>query len=356
MNEAMESNVIPERQVKKRFSLLGNFPKHLLRVDCTREFEMGYTPFEVRSGSWVALLGECLRVFREGRKHDAVLFYQDRMFLFLFCLLAWVFPWGRPRIISVDLICHRPQSVSKHIKSFVQKQLLRKVDLFLLHAKDLSSYSRYVGIDARRSVYIHYMVKSLSRVLTVPTSDERYILSCGRSTRDYATLIAAVKGLPYRVKILCPENELCLKHETDLATLGADLPTNVEIDHDDGSYESWLAAMARSRMVVLPITHASMYAHGAGTYLVAMALKKCVIISENEGSHGILDDGQAILVPVGDPDTLRRAIVRAWEDDAYREKIAEAGYKYAVTMGDEESLQRRILEACHRYLAGASPG
>lgn len=158
---------------------------------------MDYTAFDVRYSSWVGMLGECLRVFREGRKYYAVLFYQDRWFLFLFCTLAWVCPWGRPKIISVDLICHRPQSFSKRIKSFVQKQLLRKVDLFLLHAYDLSSYGRYLGIDARRSIYIHYMVKSLPRVLTLPTSDKRYILSCGRSTRDYATLIAAVKGLPY---------------------------------------------------------------------------------------------------------------------------------------------------------------
>jgi glycosyltransferase involved in cell wall biosynthesis len=164
-----------------------------------------------------------------------------------------------------------------------------------------------------------------------------------------------VKGLPYRVKILCPETELCLEHGTDLATLSANLPPNVDIEHDDGSYESWLSAMACSRMVVLPITQASMYAHGAGTYLVAMALKKCVIVSENEGSHGILDGGQAILVPVGDPDALRRAIVRAWEDDSYRDKIAEAGYKYAVSMGDEESMQRRILEASRQFLVGFTP-
>lgn len=353
----MQSDYISKRRVQKRFSLLGNLPKHLLRVDCAKEFEMDYHQFDVHVSSMLGLLGECLRVFREGRKHDAVLFYQDRMFLFLFCLLAWVFPWGRPsKIISVDLICHRPQNVSKRIKSFVQKQLLRKVDLFIMHGKDLSGYSRYVGIDGRRSVYIPCIVKSLRRVVTLPTSDERYILSCGRSTRDYATLIAAVRGLPYRVKILCPENELCLQHGTDLATLIGDLPPNVEIEHDDGSYESWLAAIACSRMVVLPITRASMYGHGAGTYLVAMALKKCVIVSENEGTHGILDDGQAILVPVGDPDALRRAIVRAWEDDAYRDRIAEAGYKWAVCMGDEESMQRRILEASQRFLAGASPG
>lgn len=157
------------------------------------------------------------------------------------------------------------------------------------------------------------------------------------------------------MKILCSEDELCLQHGTDLAALSADLPPNVEIKHDDGTYESWLAFMARSRMVVLPITRASIYAHGAGTYLVAMALKKCVIVSENEGSHGILDDGQAVLVPVGDSDALRRAIVRVWKDDAYRDKVAEAGYKYALTMGDEESLQQRILEASYRLLAGGSP-
>jgi len=316
---------------------------------------MDYHQFDVHASSMVDLLGECLRVFREGRKYDAVLFYQDRMFLFLFCLLGWLWPWGRPKIISVDLICHRPLSASKRIKSFVQKQLLRKVDLFLLHSKDLSGYSRYLGIDERRSVYIHYMVKSLPSVVTLPTSDEHYILSCGRSTRDYATLVSAVKGLPYRVKILCPENELSLQHGTDLGTIEAQVPPNVEIVHDDGSYESWLEAMAHSRMVVLPITRASMYAHGAGTYLVAMALQKCVVVSENEGSHGILDDGQAILVSVGDADALRQAIVRAWEDDAYRDKVAESGYKYAVTMGDEENMQRRILEAICRFLAGASP-
>jgi glycosyltransferase involved in cell wall biosynthesis len=82
-----------------------------------------------------------------------------------------------------------------------------------------------------------------------------------------------------------------------------------------------------------------------------MALNKCVIISDCPSTNGILIDGEtAILVPMRDPERLRAAIQRAWEDDDYRRRIAAGGYRYAMSLGGEETLARNVAVAVADFL------
>jgi glycosyltransferase involved in cell wall biosynthesis len=75
-----------------------------------------------------------------------------------------------------------------------------------------------------------------------------------------------------------------------------------------------------------------------------MALKKCVIISSGPTTDDILTQKTAIIVPPEDPESLRRAIKRAFNDDAYRKQIADNGYKYAISLGDEKRLFHSIIK------------
>ena len=84
-----------------------------------------------------------------------------------------------------------------------------------------------------------------------------------------------------------------------------------------------------------------------------MALKKCVIISNCPAVDGILEnDKHAIIVPPGDVDALKNAITRAWTDDEYRNRIAENGYQYAMSLGGTDQLRHNIAKATVEYLQG----
>src|SRR5262249_30868957 len=90
---------------------------------------------------------------------------------------------------------------------------------------------------------------------------------------------------------------------------------------------------------------------GVGAYLLAMALKKCVIISDCPSTWGILHDGEtAVLVPMRDVEALRFAIRKAWEREPFRRRIAEGGYRYACGLGDAATLVRNIAVAVADFL------
>jgi glycosyltransferase involved in cell wall biosynthesis len=52
-----------------------------------------------------------------------------------------------------------------------------------------------------------------------------------------------------------------------------------------------------------------------------------------------------LIVPAGDPDALRHAIERAWNDEDLRRRYADAGYRYAQPLGGEDELRRSVLAA-----------
>jgi glycosyltransferase involved in cell wall biosynthesis len=102
--------------------------------------------------------------------------------------------------------------------------------------------------------------------------------------------------------------------------------------------------MASSRLVVLPIKP-DICGAGIGVYIMAMALRKCVIISSGPGSDDILSDSLAIIVPPKDPAALRAAIVKAFNDTNYRRSYEDNGYNYAMSLrGEERLLQSIVLE------------
>jgi glycosyltransferase involved in cell wall biosynthesis len=77
--------------------------------------------------------------------------------------------------------------------------------------------------------------------------------------------------------------------------------------------------------------------------LNAMLLGKCVIASEGPGLSDVLSD-EILKVPPEDPAALAAVIARAWEDDELRGRTAASGFRYALSLGGEPELYRRILK------------
>jgi len=141
--------------------------------------------------------------------------------------------------------------------------------------------------------------------------------------------------------ILLQSHSLLREHGT--AYPQSILPSNVKEVIDEGTDDSFIANIAKARIIVIPRFKWDINASGISTYLMSMALGKCVIISHGPGTSDILRNREAILVPPEDEEALARAIDDAWRQDELRAEISSNGHEYAKALGDESRLLTDIL-------------
>jgi glycosyltransferase involved in cell wall biosynthesis len=222
--------------------------------------------------------------------------------------------------------------------------LLTQVDRFVLYHRNIDGYSRFYGIDQKRAYYIPFKVNGWEKRESWPnsSSDGEYVLCAGRTLRDTRTFVEAMRKSNRPGILLQQPAEVVLQHGT--RPWDGDLPSNVSLVKDEeGTFESFARYISGARIVVIPRFHNDIAATGISTYLLAMALNRCVIISDGPAASDVLSD-EAVIVPPGDIDALASAITTCWDDKALRTQIAERGYKYAQRLRGEERLLADVLE------------
>jgi glycosyltransferase involved in cell wall biosynthesis len=303
-----------------------------------------HTRIGERAGVWAAFA-----LFFRSFRQDVILLDGNEAYLWLLCLLRWLWPFSRCRLVCVDIMFVKPITIKQRLASRVMRVLLRRVDHFIHYFKDLDGYERYFGIGPARSSFVPFKVNSWEKVPPADelSSDGDCVFTGGRSLRDIDTFLAAMRQVPYPAVLLYHDLPRMAENGTPLS-LDA-LPANVRALEDDGTVGSWLEQMRRARIVVLTTLPSSIRAIGVTSYLMAMAMKKCVIITDGPATRGILRD-EAILVPAGDPVALAAAIERVWNDPALREATAAKGRAYAAQLGGTDRLFRDILRICSQLV------
>jgi glycosyltransferase involved in cell wall biosynthesis len=255
-----------------------------------------------------------------------------------FALFLAVIPGQGCRLVTLDFFLDPPAWQVP-----VVRWTLGCVYKMLVYFRDTARFEALYRLPASRFQYVPFKINSWEMVRQAASCDGSYIFVGGRSRRDFATLFEAVKDLSYPVRILtAPERDLT-PHGTSLA--GLSVPPNVEIIYRDTDEKLWIDLMANARLVVLPIVKDSPVQAGIGVYLKAMALGKCVIISEALGVSDVLDSSHACIVPGGEAGALRTAIETLWNDDERRAAYAQAACAYATPLGGEDQLRTSVLKA-----------
>lgn len=273
-----------------------------------------------------------------------VILHTDPAKLMLACALKCVLPL-RFKIVSVDLIVRTPRSLSGRIKTFIQKILFKRVHRFILYFKDLRGCERLYGIGPERTIYVPFKVNQLEeiqrRLAFEPPGDGDYVMCAGRTMRDIKTFVAAMK------RIQCPgilhqqPADMMAAHGTDVWQ--DELPPNLKLVIDDSySHEVFLDFISKARLIVIPRYKNDIGPAGIATYLVAMAMNKCVVISEGPGVGDVLTN-EAVIVPPEDPEALARQIALLWDDHTRRREIAARGQKYAELVGGDDRLYGDIV-------------
>jgi glycosyltransferase involved in cell wall biosynthesis len=129
------------------------------------------------------------------------------------------------------------------------------------------------------------------------------ICSAGMASRDYATLLAAARGLDVDVKIAA--DSPWFKQRLNITE--EDLSERVEV-RSYGTYAALRELYAESRFVVVPL-HDVPFSAGYTVILEAMAMGKAVIVSRIAQQDDFVVDGQnGLYVEPGDVAKLRERI------------------------------------------------
>lgn len=270
-----------------------------------------------------------------------------------FCLMKVLWPFNACKVVAVDFILSRPTGWKQSIIAWIKGLLLRKVDRFILHFKDTSEYQRIYGIPPSKCVFIPFKVNYWEMMVSdnQPSGIEEYVFTAGRSYRDFPTFIEAMRRVDYPGLLLYEEAALLKRSATDVDL--SNLPTNLRAAKNEGE-QSWVEFIRRAKIVVVPLLPSTMYAPGLSLYLMAMAMGKCVIVTEGLATRGMLTD-EAVTVAPQDSAALATAIKRLWTDEAFRHRTAESGKRFAECCGGEARLLADIVQVCGELCLTSHP-
>ena len=144
---------------------------------------------------------------------------------------------------------------------------------------------------------------------TRPDDPTGYVFACGRESRDYDTLQQAAHGLniPFHV-VASGWSPKAGFASTDSIKTGS----NIVVEAGGLSYRELRARYHRARLVVVPVREVT-YAAGVTSICEGMSMGKAIIATSSPGTRDYVHDGESgWVVPVGDVEALRHAIVTAW--------------------------------------------
>jgi len=267
------------------------------------------------------------RIFRLRKHYDAVVLggyaREDTFYL----LLQRLWPFLRKPVVKNDCYWNKASPIIHRLKRILFQFLDPVVSRYVVYARrEIGVFSETFGLPREKFEFIPYH-STLESGNLVPRQGE-YLFSGGNSNRDYSQLAEAVDGLDLRVVIVCSDQTL-LENIT--------FPRNVELV--DAGREKFRRLMAGSGINVVALKKGALRSAGHQTFLNAMTMGKPVIVTDRRGASDYIEDGiDGMLVPPGNPDALRAAILRLKEDPDLALRLGRAARRKALKWDTEAHL------------------
>lgn len=258
----------------------------------------------------LALVAAALLPFRAGRNTR---------------LIAWNFNLG---------------SVSGRLKGRVAGRILRRVDRFVVHAREeIVRYAQWLAISQDR---FHFVPLQKGRVANVKPSPipGPYVVSMGSANRDYETLLEALRDTGIKTVIISKKG------------IVDSLPDHPDVLKLHGlAQEECDSILAGARLNVVPIAP-TQTASGQVTLVTSMRMGIATIATRCLSTLDYVRDGEtALLAEPGDARALRAAIQSLWQDDELRSRIGHAACKHAAEYFSDEAAGRHLAEVIDEVLA-----
>ncbi|HLA44987.1 MAG TPA: glycosyltransferase [Aggregatilineales bacterium] len=272
----------------------------------------------------------------------------NSFFIFLRGVLYWLI--YRPRIIFFGS-SHRiipwfvqlkkrgwlgkTKLIATHQVYFPDESLEWIERVILTSHQDVANRAARNGHPEKYAVFPHHADGDYSQYDTAP---QDYIFSGGRASRDFPSLIEAVRGMDVRLRIIT--------HIPEYLEYEGELPENVEVFWKM-PLDEFLGHAAGALFVVVPLKSTADI-HGISTIVQAMSLGKVIISNLDIPSSEYLEDGKtAILVRSGDVEGYRKAIHFLLDNPDKRQEM-EANVREAARNYTYEVYTQNIVKVCEQ--------
>lgn len=180
-------------------------------------------------------------------------------------------------------------------------------------------------------LYIHGLEKA--RIVDDPGA--RYVLSAGRSGRDYRTLFDVFARAGYPLHVVCDSAD---------ALSGCRLADNIDVRR--ACYgPDFQNELHGAGLVIVPLAVADISA-GQMVLIQAMAYKKPIIATRTPTIEEYLVDGfNALLIPPGDGDAMKQAVDRLRADPALAARLAQNAWDTYETKFSVDAFVGNIVRA-----------
>ena len=295
---------------------------------------------------WPKVLGfalqSALRSLVISRPHPDTVVVNSHIEALIFGLVRALFTRSKPRIVLLGFIyTRRSHALVNRLRAAYFRRVFSVVDQVICHSTlEVERYRALFPGCRAQFVFIPYglHIHGHDTPVTATTPPSPYLLSAGRSGRDYATLFEAVAPLAVELHVVC---------DNAAALAGLTIPPNVRVLRAcyDGDY---VRELRHARAVVIPLGVDDISA-GQMVLIQAMAYAKPTIVTRSPTTEEYAtDELTSLLVAPRDCEGLRRAICRILEDDGLAARLsanARAAYEAKFCM-----------RAFVRHLVGAVEG
>jgi len=246
-----------------------------------------------------------------------------------YMILQRLWPFKQVPIIKIDCLWYRSSGLKHLLKRALFKWLDKVVSYYVVWAsREILDYASAFGIPAEKFVFVPY--HTTVNLGEVKVEDKGYVFSGGNFARDYESFVEAVAGLDIKVVIACT-NSAALK--------GIRFPRNVT--SVSVSHAEFMQLIASSTISVVVLKKGLLHSGGQQTFLNAMAMGKPVIVTDPQGAKDYIDNGvNGVLIPPGNPESLRNTILGLYRNSELRRKLGSAARERAAQLDTEANLSR----------------
>lgn len=282
------------------------------------------------------------RLWRLAPRADAVLLNGGERADLVYLALAGLTPWIRAPHVIVDAHWQPGESLALRATQRLILRLGRRLlaDVQIHSPEEIALYERNFGIPRRLLKPLPWSTSLQGYRIARRSTQGDSVVTGGHSYRDYPTLLAAVAGQPWKLRIGLPASPVTAR----VREVAAGLP-NVEVV-SDWTFEQYWQEVADSRAFAMPIVAGLQRCTADQTILNAMALGTIVVATDAISSRLYIRHGQTgFLVPEGDPKAWRDALARVHAlPAANAQRIRDAAQREATTTFSEEERLLKTLE------------
>lgn len=300
--------------------------------------------------AFVPFWKEAWRLFRRSRGYDVVLTMEPRTSLAYGLLCALTGRSSKQIMTEVFIDQPRPDHPWWRLKTALFRWIARRgFGVLVLSSAELESVADRFGLPRERLRFIPLQC-TIGEPRESPT-DEGFVVSAGRSLRDYTTIVRAAPMIGAPVIIMCGADD-----EIPPGPRPANLTVRREAPR-----EEYVDILARCAVVALALKE-TLRPTGQVVMLEAMGLGKPVVATRHVGTADYIRHGEnGFLVEPGDAEGLAREVQKLLDDPALRRRIGRQGLadvnrRYALEVHAkariqaiaelyETTLQRRVYDA-----------